>query len=42
MENIIDEKYLEETRITNLKHTLGINISNENLKEILIKTLFTN
>ncbi len=42
VENIIDEKYLEINRIEKLKQALNLNIDNNNLKEILIKTLFTN
>lgn len=42
VENIIEEKYLEDRRIENLKKKLNIQIDNEILKELLIKTLFTN
>ena len=42
VDNIIDEKYLGEPQLLNLKEALKIEIPTEQLKEILIKTLFTN
>ncbi|WP_297598053.1 DNA helicase RecQ [uncultured Cetobacterium sp.] len=42
VENIIDEKYLGELQLEDLKTSLNLNITTEQLKEILIKTLFTN
>ena len=42
VDNIIDEKYLGENQLINLRNSLNINITTDELKEILIKTLFTN
>ncbi|MGL4788506.1 MAG: DNA helicase RecQ [Cetobacterium sp.] len=42
VDNIIDEKYLGENQLLNLKSSLNINITTDELKEILIKTLFSN
>lgn len=42
VENIIDENYLTFEKIETLKKKLNLNIETEDLKEILIKTLFTN
>lgn len=42
VDNIIDEKYLGEKQLTSLKKRLNIKITTDELKEILIKTLFTN
>ena len=42
VDNIIDENYLGEKQLTNLKKYLNIKITTDELKEILIKTLFTN
>ncbi|MEG0300751.1 DNA helicase RecQ [Cetobacterium sp.] len=42
VESIIDEKYLGERQLEDLKKSLNLNITTEQLKEILIKTLFTN
>lgn len=42
VDNIIDEKYLGDKQLTELKKALNIKITTNELKEILIKTLFTN
>ncbi|MGL5544598.1 MAG: DNA helicase RecQ [Cetobacterium sp.] len=42
VDNIIDEKYLGENQLINLRNSLNIDITTDELKEILIKTLFTN
>ena len=40
IENIIDEQYLSEEKLNNLKESLNLNIDTYKLKEILIKNLF--
>ena len=40
IENIIDEQYLSEEKLKNLKASLNLNIDIDKLKEILIKNLF--
>lgn len=40
IENIIDEQYLSEEKLNNLKENLNLNIDTYKLKEILIKNLF--
>lgn len=42
VDNIIDEKYLGNKQLTELKKALNTEITTDELKEILIKTLFTN
>lgn len=42
VDNIIDEKYLGEKQLLELKRALNTEITTDELKEILIKTLFTN
>ena len=42
VDNIIDEKYLGDKQLTELKKALNTEITTDELKEILIKTLFTN
>ncbi|WP_300392811.1 DNA helicase RecQ [Fusobacterium sp.] len=42
VENFIDENYLNEEKLTNLKKSLKINIDIYQLKDILIKNLFSN
>ncbi|MGL5278768.1 MAG: DNA helicase RecQ [Cetobacterium sp.] len=42
VDNIIDEKYLGDKQLTELKKALNTKITTDELKEILIKTLFTN
>jgi ATP-dependent DNA helicase RecQ len=42
VDNIIDEKYLGEKQLLDLKKALNIEVATYELKEILIKTLFTN
>ncbi|WP_448821394.1 DNA helicase RecQ [Cetobacterium sp.] len=42
VDNIIDEKYLGDKQLTELKKALNIKITTNELNEILIKTLFTN
>ncbi|WP_407537430.1 hypothetical protein [Cetobacterium somerae] len=42
VENIIDEKYLGNKQLIELKKALNTEITTDELKEILIKTLFTN
>ncbi|MDX8335532.1 DNA helicase RecQ [Candidatus Cetobacterium colombiensis] len=42
IDNIIDEKYLGEKQLLDLKKALNIEVATYELKEILIKTLFTN
>ena len=41
VENFIDENYLSEEKLLNLKKSLDINIDIIKLKEILIKNLFS-
>ncbi len=41
LENIVEEKYLEEARLEDLKNKLQIDISSEKLREILIRSLFS-
>ncbi len=41
IENFVDEKYLEDSKIEKLKKELNLNLDVEQLKEILIKNLFT-
>ena len=40
LETIVDEKYLSDENLYNLKKELNLNISIQNLKDILIKNLF--
>ncbi|MGL5089027.1 MAG: DNA helicase RecQ [Cetobacterium sp.] len=40
IDNLIDEKYLGEEKLLHLKKSLNINITTNELKEILVKTLF--
>ena len=40
IENIIDEQYLSEEKLKNLKASLNLNMDIDKLKEILIKNLF--
>ncbi|MGL4997777.1 MAG: DNA helicase RecQ [Cetobacterium sp.] len=40
IDNLIDEKYLKDEKLLHLKKALNINITTNELKEILIKTLF--
>ena len=42
VDNIIDEKYLGNKQLIELKKALNTEITTDELKEILIKTLFTN
>lgn len=42
VDSIIDEKYLGDKQLTELKKALNTEITTDELKEILIKTLFTN
>ncbi|MFK4785248.1 DNA helicase RecQ [Fusobacterium sp. MFO224] len=42
IENFIDEKYLSDTKLKNLKKNLNVNLDINSLKEILIKNLFSN
>lgn len=42
VDNIIDEKYLGNKQLIELKKALNTKITTDELKEILIKTLFTN
>ncbi|MDP0494400.1 MAG: DNA helicase RecQ [Fusobacterium sp. JB021] len=42
IENFIDEKYLSENKLINLKKNLNLNIDINSLKDILIKNLFSN
>lgn len=42
VENFVDENYLSEEKLLNLKKSLDININISKLKEILIKDLFSN
>lgn len=42
VDSIIDEKYLGNKQLTELKKALNTEITTDELKEILIKTLFTN
>ena len=42
VENFIDENYLNEDKLLNLKKSLNLNIDIYKLKEILIKNLFSN
>lgn len=42
VDNIIDEKYLGNKQLIELKKALNTEIATDELKEILIKTLFTN
>ncbi len=39
-DNLNEEKYLEEQRIENLKEKLNLKISNDKLRDILLKTIF--
>ena len=39
-DNLNEEKYLEELRIENLKKKLNLKISNDKLRDILLKTIF--
>ena len=41
LESIVEDKYLEESKLEDLKNKLQINISSEKLREILIKSLFS-
>jgi ATP-dependent DNA helicase RecQ len=41
LESTIDEKYLSFEKIENLRKELGVKISHDQLKEVLIKNLFT-
>lgn len=41
LESIVEDKYLEESKLEDLKSKLQINISSEKLREILIKSLFS-
>ncbi|MGL5970615.1 MAG: DNA helicase RecQ [Cetobacterium sp.] len=42
VDSIIDEKYLGEVQLLNLKKSLNLQITTNELKEILIKNLFSN
>lgn len=42
VENFIDENYLNEDKLLNLKKSLNLNIDIYKLKEVLIKNLFSN
>ncbi|MGL5918284.1 MAG: DNA helicase RecQ [Cetobacterium sp.] len=42
VDSIIDEKYLGEAQLLNLKKSLNLQITTNELKEILIKNLFSN
>ena len=39
-DNLNEEKYLEEQRMENLKEKLNLKISNDKLRDILLKTIF--
>lgn len=41
LESIVEDKYLEESKLEDLKNKLQIDISSEKLREILIKSLFS-
>lgn len=41
LESIVEDKYLEESKLEDLKNKLNIDISSEKLREILIKSLFS-
>jgi len=41
LESMVEDKYLEESKLEDLKNKLQINISSEKLREILIKSLFS-
>ena len=41
LESMVEDKYLEESKLEDLKNKLQININTERLREILIKSLFS-